>query len=168
MGPVSWKKVFQLSWGREAALEMANMQSFYYFSGGVKKKDSFFPLPDGLQQKQLERLVSCWNQSSTCHIICRLSLVGLRSYLGFGLACRHKSLLEMEKRGKRDREDTFLFSINCPIYWQSDEGHQTLCRSMRPKTRCFFFLRQTWAHLEEICIASVAQIQERSQIICAE
>lgn len=50
------KKVFQLS--REAALEMANIESFYYFAGGVGK-DSFFPLPDGVQQKQLERLVSC-------------------------------------------------------------------------------------------------------------
>lgn len=132
------KEVFQLSWGTnsKAALEMANVQSYYYFSGG---KGSFLSLPDGLQQKELERLVSCRNQSSSCHIVCWLSLVGLGSYLVFGLACRHKRLLEMEKRRKRDRKVLSPFSIKCPVYRQSEEGHQTLHKSMRPETRWFFF-----------------------------
>lgn len=68
-------EVFQLPRGTgcEAASEMANMQSLYSFSGGKKgkkkkKKESFLPLPDGLQQKQLERPVTCQNQSSTWNV----------------------------------------------------------------------------------------------------
>lgn len=40
---------------------------FIFIFGGKKGKkiESFLPLPDGLQQKQLERLVTCQNQSST-------------------------------------------------------------------------------------------------------
>lgn len=138
MGPVLWKRCFSSPEAPTARLpwKWQMYKVTIIFQGG---KDSFLSLPDGLQQKDLERLVSCRNQSSTCHIICWLSLVGLGSYLVFGLACRHKRLLEMEKRRKRDRKALSPFSIKCPVYRQSEEGRQMLHKSMRPETRWFFF-----------------------------
>lgn len=59
--------------------------SLYNFQ---EKKNSISPLPDGLQHKQLERLVSSENQSSACHI--SADFVGLGGYQVF---TSHKSLL---------------------------------------------------------------------------